>query len=111
MELATLSDYTIASGARPDSRPNRTRGVLKMRFRNLWFDLTTFLFSMLLLGTCAFSVIDYFWAEDASLGGGPVLIGILLFLAGLFFWTSLRIGDHQRRRREIKRKDSAQECV
>lgn len=78
-----------------------------MRMRNIWFDGLSVLVAVLMAGCVVFSIVDYMREKDAglaSLVGTALVVGLFLLLAVFYFWMSLRVGDIQRRVREMRKK-------
>lgn len=75
-----------------------------MKFRNTWFDLTTFLGSVLMLGWAAVKVRDYFRGIGQSLSETIFTVTVFLLIAVLFLKMSLFLGSFQERVRQYRRK-------
>ena len=78
-----------------------------MRFRNVWFELFSFLVALAMAAGSIASVVNLIGNRNVKLPGETIAaVGYLLFAASLF-WVSLQAGDMQRQRRELRKRQRA----
>lgn len=73
-----------------------------MGIRNIWFDGLSFLVAVLMVISMVVSIVQCRRDGDVDCVGTAVAVGVFLFLAILYFWMSMQVGNVQRRRREKK---------
>jgi hypothetical protein len=76
---------------------------MAMRLRRIWFDGLSFFAALLAVGGAVSSIVSYTRDKDARLVDTAFAVGTFLLVAAVFFWMSLRVGDIQRRRRDVSR--------